>query len=92
MSFSRPIELKNASLSADKEPLVCAPLVGASEEAVLSELAAIVPKKPELLEWRVDFFSGIADTSGATPPTNGNGPGGWLLSSCTQTQGAKPTY
>ena len=46
MSFSRPIELKNASLSADKEPLVCAPLVGASEEAVLSELAAIVPKKP----------------------------------------------
>ena len=52
MSFSRPIELKNASLSADKEPLVCAPLVGASEEAVLSELAAIVPKKPELLEWR----------------------------------------
>ena len=62
MSFSRPIELKNASLSADKEPLVCAPLVGASEEAVLSELAAIVPKKPELLEWRVDFFSGIADT------------------------------
>lgn len=62
MSFSLPIELKNTSLSADKEPLVCAPLVGACEEAVLSELAAIVPKKPELLEWRVDFFSGIADT------------------------------
>lgn len=62
MSFSRPIELNNAVLSADKEPLVCTPLVGATEAAVLGELATIVPKRPELLEWRVDFFAGIADT------------------------------
>lgn len=61
MSFSRPIQLKNATLSADQEPLVCAPLVGRSEEEVLRELSVIVPKHPELLEWRVDFFSGIAD-------------------------------
>lgn len=62
MSFSRPIELKNKTLAADKEPLVCTPLVGADEAAVGRELAAIVPKKPELIEWRVDFFAGIADT------------------------------
>lgn len=62
MSFSRPIPLKNATLSADKEPLACAPLVGADEATVLREVAAIVPKRPDLLEWRVDFFTGIADT------------------------------
>lgn len=61
MSFSRPITLKNTGLPSAREPLVCAPLVGADEAAVQSELAAILPKKPELLEWRVDFFSGIAD-------------------------------
>lgn len=63
MSYSRPISLKNATLSADKEPLACAPLVGTTEEAVLREVAAIVAKRPDLLEWRVDFFSGIADTA-----------------------------
>lgn len=62
MSFSRPIKLKNAFLSVDKEPLACAPLIGTTEEAVLREVEAIVPKKPDLLEWRVDFFSGIADS------------------------------
>ena len=62
MAFSRPIELKDQTLTADKEPLSCAPLVGTSEEAVLGELAAVVAKRPDLLEWRVDFFSGIAET------------------------------
>ena len=32
----------------------------------------------------------LPTTSGATPPTNGNGPGDWLLSSWTQTQGPTP--
>lgn len=63
MPFSRPLELKNRVLVADQGPLVCAPLVGASEEAVLSEVRAILPKNPDLLEWRVDFFSGIADSA-----------------------------
>jgi 3-dehydroquinate dehydratase len=38
------------------------PLVGADEAAVLRELAVILPKRPDLLEWRVDFFTAIADT------------------------------
>lgn len=62
MAFSRPIELKDQLLVADKEPLSCTPLVGASEEALLGELAAVVAKRPDLLEWRVDFFTEIADT------------------------------
>ena len=62
MSFSRPIQLNNTVLGSGKEPLVCTPLVGADEDAVLRELAVILPKRPDLLEWRVDFFAGIADT------------------------------
>ncbi|MCU0808580.1 MAG: type I 3-dehydroquinate dehydratase [Candidatus Contendobacter sp.] len=62
MSFSRPIVLKGKVLEAGKEPLVCTPLVGADEAAIDRELTAILPKKPDLIEWRVDFFAGIADT------------------------------
>lgn len=51
MSFSRPIQLNNTPLGAGKEPLVCTPLVGADEAAVLRELAVILPKRPDLLEW-----------------------------------------
>ena len=43
MSFSRPIQLNNTPLGAGKEPLVCTPLVGADEAAVLRELAVILP-------------------------------------------------
>lgn len=61
MPFSRPIILKNRLFNSTREPLVCTPLVGSSEGAVYRELAAIMPKQPDLLEWRVDFFSGVAD-------------------------------
>lgn len=62
MPFSRPIILKGKSFPAEREPLVCTPLVGATEAAIERELAAILPKRPDVLEWRVDFFAGIADT------------------------------
>ena len=65
MRFSRPITLARKTLAADREPLVCTPLVGASEDAIARELAAILPKRPDVLEWRVDFFSGIADSDRA---------------------------
>lgn len=42
-------------------PLICTPLVGRTREAVLEEMAIIVPKGPDLIEWRVDFFEGIGD-------------------------------
>ena len=61
MTFSRPITLKGKSFPAEREPLLCTPLVGASEAAIERELAVILPKRPDVLEWRVDFFSGIAD-------------------------------
>ncbi|WP_407280472.1 type I 3-dehydroquinate dehydratase [Aromatoleum evansii] len=62
MAFTRALEVKGKPVGEGKEPLVCAPLVGRDEAGVLGELDAIVAKQPDLLEWRVDFFSGIAET------------------------------
>ncbi|NMG44436.1 type I 3-dehydroquinate dehydratase [Aromatoleum toluvorans] len=62
MAFTRPLEVNGKPVGGGGEPLVCAPLVGRDEGAVLGELDAIVAKRPDLLEWRVDFFSGIADS------------------------------
>lgn len=61
MAFSRSITIEREPFAADREPLVCTPLVGETEEVIQRELAAILPKQPDLLEWRIDFFSGIAD-------------------------------
>jgi 3-dehydroquinate dehydratase-1 len=44
-------------------PLICTPLVGRSRERVLAEAASVVPKKPDIIEWRVDFFEEIGDTA-----------------------------
>jgi 3-dehydroquinate dehydratase I len=43
-------------------PLICTPLVGRTRERVLAEAAGILPKSPDLLEWRVDHFGAVADT------------------------------
>jgi len=61
MSFSRPIELKDKTIGSGKEPLVCTPLVGCDEAALYREMALVTAKKPDLIEWRVDFFEGIGD-------------------------------
>jgi 3-dehydroquinate dehydratase-1 len=44
-------------------PLICTPLVGRSRERILAEAASVVPKKPDIIEWRVDFFEKIGDAA-----------------------------
>lgn len=44
-------------------PLVCTPLVGRTRERLLREAAAILPKAPDLLEWRVDHYGAVGDTA-----------------------------
>lgn len=43
-------------------PLLCTPLVGRTRERVLAEAAAVIAQKPDIIEWRVDFFEAIGDT------------------------------
>jgi 3-dehydroquinate dehydratase-1 len=59
---AKPIEVRGRRLSAQDHPIVCTPLTGRSLNALRAELATIIPKAPDLLEWRLDFFNDIADT------------------------------
>jgi len=43
-------------------PLLCTPLVGRTRERVLAEAASVLRQKPDIIEWRVDFFDAIGDT------------------------------
>jgi 3-dehydroquinate dehydratase-1 len=44
-------------------PAICAPLVARTRAALVSEAQAVAAKRPDLLEWRVDFFAAIGDAA-----------------------------
>ena len=56
------IAVHGKPVAGGKVPLVCTPLTGKTREAILAEVGAILPKKPDVIEWRVDFFEAIAAT------------------------------
>lgn len=58
----RAIRIDGRPLAGGRLPAICAPLVGRTREQVLAEVASVAAKQPDLLEWRVDFYDGIADT------------------------------
>ncbi|MEO7548710.1 MAG: type I 3-dehydroquinate dehydratase [Ramlibacter sp.] len=59
----KTISLPNHPALSGRFPLVCAPLVGRDRATLLAEAAAVAARGPDLLEWRVDFFEGIARTA-----------------------------
>ena len=59
----KAISLPKHPGAAGQFPLVCAPLVGRDRSSLLAEAAAVAARRPDLLEWRVDFFEGIARTA-----------------------------
>jgi 3-dehydroquinate dehydratase-1 len=63
MKETRPIEVRGRPLGEGTLPAIITPLVGKTRKEVLGEVAAIVAKKPDLLEWRIDFFRAIGDIS-----------------------------
>lgn len=62
MAETKLIQLRGKPLGGGALPIIITPLVGKTRAAVLDEVAAIVPKKPDLLEWRIDFFDGIGES------------------------------
>ena len=62
MHTAIPIEVRGRPIGGGKSPAICTPLVARRSDAILDELAAVLRKKPDLIEWRVDFFTGIAET------------------------------
>lgn len=63
MQTSKPIEIKGQPIAGGKFPLICTPLVGRTFEKIMAELDVVLPKKPDVLEWRVDFFEQIGDSA-----------------------------
>jgi 3-dehydroquinate dehydratase I len=56
------VTMKPRLIGEGTVPLICTPLVAATAEAVLAELAAVLAKQPDIVEWRVDFFARVADS------------------------------
>jgi 3-dehydroquinate dehydratase I len=63
MQTAKAIELHGKPVAGGKFPLICTPLVGRTRELILSEVGVVLTKKPDILEWRVDFFEGIANAA-----------------------------
>lgn len=63
MQHAKPITLKGQPIAGGKFPLICTPLVGRTFNKLMAELDVVLPKKPDVLEWRVDFFESIGDTT-----------------------------
>jgi 3-dehydroquinate dehydratase-1 len=61
MNQTKTIQVQGNPLGSGTLPIIITPLVGKSTASILDEVAAIVPKRPDLLEWRIDFFSDIGD-------------------------------
>ena len=63
MQTAKAIELHGKPVAGGKFPLICTPLVGRTRAQLLDEARVVLAKKPDILEWRVDFFEGIANAS-----------------------------
>jgi 3-dehydroquinate dehydratase-1 len=58
----KTIKVRGKPIAGGKQPLVCAPLVGKSRDALLAEAAIVERACPDVVEWRVDFFNAIENT------------------------------
>jgi 3-dehydroquinate dehydratase-1 len=56
------IDIRGRKLGGDT-PLICSPLVGRTHDRLLAEVANVAAKKPDVIEWRVDYFEKIGDTA-----------------------------
>lgn len=63
MENRKLIELNGKPVGDGRQPLICIPLIGRTASALVSEVAVVLHKRPDLLEWRVDFFEAIGDAA-----------------------------
>ncbi len=60
--LKKVIKVRGREMSGD-HPHICVPLIGGNKTEIISELENIIRKKPDLVEWRADYFEELADTS-----------------------------
>ncbi len=56
-----PLKVRGRTLNPHGHALICTSLVARTADGLQDELATILPKKPDVIEWRVDFFGEIVD-------------------------------
>ena len=57
----KPLIVRGRTLNPQGHALICTPLVARTADALRAELASILPKRPDVIEWRVDFFNDIGE-------------------------------
>jgi 3-dehydroquinate dehydratase-1 len=61
VASARPLAIDGVPIAHGRVPVVCVPLVASTRQRILDEVAAVMAKSPDVLEWRVDHFAGIVD-------------------------------
>ncbi|TSB45401.1 type I 3-dehydroquinate dehydratase [Alkalicoccobacillus porphyridii] len=59
MSTAQEVRIRGVVMGREHRAAICCSLVGTTLNELLDELKVILPKRPDVLEWRVDFFSEI---------------------------------
>lgn len=59
----KPLIVRGRALKPQGQALICTPLIARTADALQRELANVLPKLPDLIEWRVDFFENIHDVA-----------------------------
>jgi 3-dehydroquinate dehydratase-1 len=62
MKQQKPIDIRGRRLGA-ATPLICSPLVARTPERLADESANVLAKRPDVIEWRVDYFERVADAA-----------------------------
>ena len=57
----KAVDAQGKKLGGDT-PLLCTPLVGRTRGRLLAEATSVLKQKPDIIEWRVDFFDAVGDT------------------------------
>lgn len=48
--------------NTEQFPAICTPLTGKTETEIMEQLKVVVTHSPDVIEWRADFFGGLANT------------------------------
>ncbi|PCK23318.1 type I 3-dehydroquinate dehydratase [Bacillus pumilus] len=55
------IHHKLKAVQTGGQPMICTPLIGQTKEELLHEVEVLAEKKPDVIEWRADFFTHLND-------------------------------